>query len=225
MYSDILGAEPTWVRCADCQIETMMTRCRSCEDSRLERALYADKMAAAERAIPNEFAWARLGCSELAKRVRLAPSRSFESTVKTILAAKNVTLVGQAGSGKTSLLVACLREVLPGGLFVTSDELAHAGIRSKAGAGEPQLIRDACRVGTLLIDEVKGAHAAPHYSLTAVIEHRWNHDMPTWITTGMQRNALVEAFGEGIDRRLFGERNFALRLMPRELTAVREIAA
>jgi DNA replication protein DnaC len=212
MDSFDFGPEPMWLKCSGCGVETMREMCRACADADDARRSYARACDAV--GIPCEFAWANLSNAELLRRVRLGPGRTIESASRAILEAKNATLVGQAGSGKTSLLVACLRETMPDALFVTSDELAHAAIRTKAGSGEPEIQVRANRVRTLLIDEVKAAHTAAHHSLVAVLEHRWNHGLSTWITTGMQRAELRDAFGEGIERRLFGERNFALRLMP-----------
>jgi DNA replication protein DnaC len=207
----LLGPEPTWLTCK-CGALTARVPCWDCALAAERRADRARAIADAERTIPREYAWSTLESRELRTRVD-ARRRPLDEIVRCILGAHRVVLAGGAGSGKTSLAVACLRERLPDARFVSAIRLGTARIQHRAGDGEPELIDQALAAPLLLIDDVGQEQHTATSAVKDVIWLRHEAALPTWITTGLRSADLLDRFGDGFRRRML-EHAYVERLGP-----------
>lgn len=198
-FSNLLGPEPEWLTCR-CGVQTARVPCWDCSRYADRRAQDAEQRNLALASIPPHYAWARLGTSELAKRVQA--KEPLETLAKRILASERVVFAGPSGAGKTSFAIACLRERAPYGIFVSAMDLASARIQSRAGDGEAPTVDLAKRAPLVLIDEVGGEEKTSTNAVKPVIWKRLDNDLPTWITTGFNRSELLAMYGDGGLRRL-----------------------
>ena len=130
-----------------------------------------------------------------------------------------VTLLGDAGAGKTSLAVAILRRNLVkhgGELFVKAPALAVARSLHPLGQGEAPLVAQALSTRFLVLDELGLESSQPaHASLIGeVIDTRHAARLPTVVTSGLTDKEIGARYGGGIARRLF-EDALVLRLKKR----------
>lgn len=198
-FSSLLGPEPEWLTCS-CGVQSARVPCWDCSRSAESRTRETEQRTLAVSTIPARFAWARLGAPELRDRVK-APS-DLKALSERILASANVVFAGPSGSGKTSLAVACLRERIPHGIFVSSMRLSTARIQNRAGEGEASLVERAMTAPLVLLDEVGGEAKTSTNAVKDVIFARADADLPTWITTGFNHTQLVDMYGDGALRRM-----------------------
>lgn len=198
-FSSLLGPKPTWLRCA-CGELTARVPCWDCERTKEASRELDGRRKAALATIPPRFLWARLGDADLAGRVKL--QEPLDVVAKRVLASNRVVFAGPSGSGKTSFAVACLRERVPHGMFVSAMKLGTARIQSRAGDGEADLVERAMAARLLLVDEVGGEQKTANNAVKDVIWTRYDNDLPTWITTGFRGAELVAMYGDGAFRRL-----------------------
>lgn len=208
-FDDLLGPEPAWNRCVGCGVETTNTQCWKCllaeEEARERRAL------AAACGIPRAFEWAFRGSELLRQRVQ--SPRSLPELEAKVLGARRVYLQGAAGSGKTSLAIACLREFVPRAMFVRAEQLAKAPIQHKLGQGEAPLVAAAKAAHVLLLDDLGSDDPGDKKSAVQdVIFERHDRGKTTWITSGLGRAKVEELYGTGILRRVLSDGVMALRL-------------
>lgn len=155
--------------------------------------------------IPSARRWAEFGSADLVKRVsrRVAVEESRAAARQP-----RVVWLGPAGSGKTSLACAALREwVAVDGprpvAFATSYELARARSKHALGAGEPEIIDRALDARLLVLDDLGEGEPAHGSAVAEVIYEREAHDRPTWITSWRDPSAVARLYGDGIARRVF----------------------
>ncbi len=125
----------------------------------------------------------------------------------------NVVLVGQAGSGKTTLAIAMARLWIAkhrkSVCFVSALELVAARSGYPLGAGEAPIIREAKRARVLILDDLGQEKQDRDGVVTELIFARDGSVGPTWVTTGVgvdraAAEASVKAqYGDGVARRLF----------------------
>jgi hypothetical protein len=196
----LLGPEPAWLTCA-CGAVSARTPCFDCTIAEERRADEHRAEVLAVGSIPRAYS-ARLGSPELARRVR------YQGDLKTlsgrILGAANVCFVGDPGTGKTTLAAACLRERLPHCLFVSALDLAVSRSQHSLGDGEASLVERAKAARLLLIDDVGQGHPAANDAVRPVVFHRYDADLPTWTTTGLDGKAVTALYGAGFLRRIAG---------------------
>lgn len=197
------------VRICRCGAEMALSMrlCRACDErERREARERARERAIAdvERSIPPVLRWARFDAPEL--RQRVDPIRAIE-LAKTALSAPSVVLVGDAGSGKSSLAVAMLRahaERGDRGIFVDSRALVRARVAHRMGEGEADLVSRAMRAPVLVLDEL-GAEIGKGTAESVVAEviherHAWQRR--TIYTTPFTAADLTARYGAGIVRRI-----------------------
>lgn len=205
------GPEPAWLTCP-CGELTNRVPCWDCTriaDAERDQAEATNRNAST---IPPGYAWAALGAPALSKRVKA--QESLESLAERILAAANVVFVGPAGAGKTSLAVACLRELVSkGGIYVSAVRLGQASIQHRAGQGDAPLVELACSTPLLLLDDVGSEQNTAVNAVPPVIFQRHEQAMRTWVTTGLRFKELQERYGDGIARRI-SEHALVVRLGP-----------
>jgi hypothetical protein len=135
------------------------------------------------------------------------------------LTAPRVVMLGEAGSGKTSLVVAMFRAVLDaeephgraGHRYVSAHALAKARAGHPLGHGEAPLVEAAIRAPLLVLDELGGEDARHASAVTEVIYERHAAGATTWVTTGVTAKELAARYGGGVVRRVFeGATKFAL---------------
>jgi DNA replication protein DnaC len=114
-----------------------------------------------------------------------------------------VLFAGPAGSGKTSLAVACLRaSPWPGAFFVGAKDLERARIEQQAGRGEAPLVQRSLAARLLLVDDLGQDKPSAVSAVEAVLLARHDASRTTWVTTGLTARELEERYGAGIARRL-----------------------
>jgi hypothetical protein len=156
-----------------------------------------------ERSLPPSHAWCRLDAPELSERVYGAAigigRRAFHEP--------RVCFVGTSRTGKTSLAVAMLRAWVAKyerrAMFAAAHRLGVARIQHPAGHGEAPLVEAAIDAPLVLLDDLGSERDFPTNPIADVIFERHARDLPTWVTTGLPRDALVARYGAGVMARLF----------------------
>ncbi len=197
--------------------------CEPCADAEVVRRRARDVLSS----IPASFRWARLGVPELKKRVG-ATSVQIKRAYDSVVEGRPIVIVGEPGSGKTSLGVALLRSLVERGLrkgapeievrralsagFFSAYDLARDRARHKLGEGEAPLVEDAMLARVALLDDIGSEPEGQLSAVTDVIYTRHAHGLPTWITTWMTQEDATRRYGGGISRRIF-ERAEAITLV------------
>lgn len=182
--------------------------CRACaekaqiarEHEQRRARLAAETLAS----IPPRFRWASFDAPEMSQRVR--PASIIERARELVATGGNVVLLGDSGSGKTSLAIALLRAIADDkntiGRFFTSFELAEARRQSRLGAGEAPAVDRAARAGIIVLDEL-AAEMARDTGVDEVIRRRHDHNVRTIYTSGFDRKVISDRYGSGVERRIF----------------------
>ena len=170
----------------------------------LQRQRRNDSLAALNRTIPQAFQWARFSAPELSRRAGPAAAGVLR---EALWRTPRLVFAGAAGSGKTSLAVACLRrwtyENARAAAFFHACELGMARIQHPAGRGEPELVDRATKWPLVLLDDLGSERSIAGCAVPDVIYLRHAAERALWITTGLSRDAVVERYGAGIARRVF----------------------
>jgi hypothetical protein len=160
-------------------------------------------LAALEKTIPATYRWSRFTAPELRQRVP-APAIAW---AQDAWQKDRVCLTGASRAGKTSLAVAMVRRWVSHArrpaAFVHAYRLAVARIMHPAGHGEPELVELAMRAPLVLIDDLGGERDHALSAIADVIVERHAECRPTWVTTGMVREQLVQRYGHGVAARVF----------------------
>jgi HAMP domain-containing protein len=163
-----------------------------------------DALGVLNRTIPQAFQWARFSAPELALRAGPAAASGYR---EALWRTPRLVFVGPAGSGKTSLAVACLRrwvfENARAAAFFHACELGMARIQHPAGRGEPELVDRAVKWPLVLLDDLGSERGIAGCAVPDVIQLRHAAERPLWVTTGLSRTAVVARYGAGIARRVF----------------------
>lgn len=190
--------------------------CEACIPAEEFAAKRAASGEALERTIPPAFRWARLDAPELTSRVD--PPAAI-AAARGVVREPCLLFRGPSGAGKTSLAVALLRERVRAtgepALMSLAFQLSVARIQHRAGEGEAPPVAAAMRAPMLLLDDIGQEQNTAVNPIADIVQHRWAHELPTWVTTGLSREELGARYGGGVARRLF-ERARILRLGPRD---------
>ena len=174
-----------------------------------------DKRAEASKqkrfqSIPVHLRWASLDNQNLLKeRIHNSDVVATIANCVGVLITRNVStvlIVGPAGTGKSSLSCAIMREVgdLPrwrSAIWQCAVKLGRARMDSALGA-VPPAIEDACNASLLVLDDLGSEHQAGIDSLREVIHHRHHAELPTIYTSWMRPEDLADRYGEGTARRI-----------------------
>lgn len=172
---------PRW--CDACQ-ETA----RAEQEVEQTRRQELDAYAALQRMnLPKAYAWATFDSQDLAARV--ARPDAIEGARKAC-GDRRVLLVGEAGSGKTSLACAMLRQ-RGRGLFAGAYYIAKARSEHRLGEGEAPEIDRAIAAPLLVLDDL-GLEQAKNTAISEVIYERHAEEKATIVTTGFGFKALVD---------------------------------
>lgn len=209
--------------CAKCSVllpPGQYLHCTSCEKKILQDERYEALKARWNAMIPKRFQWASFDSELLRKRCRatskqIAEFRAYGGTT--------TLLRGLSGTGKTSLAIAKLREVMSEAKhaialerwwiykrgfrarFVTAFDLARAYQEHGLGEGSPALVSGALQASVLVLDEL-GMELDIYKSSAAVIREvlhtRHTDNRPTILTSYLTRAQIDQHYGAGITRRL-----------------------
>ena len=139
----------------------------------------------------------------------VAVCRRFCAAVKRDPKVPGLLLTGDCGTGKTHLAVAILRETaeagIPGMFVVVPDLLAklRASFGQKDGkAGE--LVETAKNAPLLVLDDLGAEDPKPWVVelVYVLINHRYEHMLPTVITTNYDGTRIGAVFGKRVQSRL-----------------------
>lgn len=189
-----------------CLGEILSLQCPECADAAVRQQEARKATSEAEDRtianIPPRYQWATLDTPELAKRVSSPSAITLARMVKDEV---SVLLLGNAGSGKTSLAAAILRATATRerctGRFVKSFDLAKARQEHPLGDGESPAIERAMKAKVLVVDEL-GAEHGRNTAMQELIQERHDHDRPTIFTSGFSLPELEQRYGVGIMRRV-----------------------
>lgn len=171
------------------------------------------KISAVLNLIPSRYRGLRMDADEIKLRVK---RQGAIAEALAALTAPMVTLVGGAGSGKTSLASAMLgtivaadlegdlllHKISEGAEWITAPELARARPGQKLGDGEAPLVKAAIECDLLILDDVGMERQDIGGALFDVIYARHEREARTIVTTGLSYALLVEKYGDGVARRL-----------------------
>lgn len=212
-FAELL-ASMTFLPCPTCTSQTparrfadgtyRAQRCEPCTKGDEDAARVDDAIARAQASIPALYRWSHFTAPEL--RVRVSPPEAI-ATARALFTRTRITIVGQAGSGKTSLAVAILRERskearMPG-IFVHAYRLGVARIQHKPGQGEAPSVEEAMHAKVALIDDIGNERPTANNAVPDVIFERHSERMPTIVTTGFDAEGIAKLYGDGIARRVF----------------------
>ena len=144
-----------------------------------------------------------------ATRSAVATCRRFCEAVKVDPKAQGLMLMGGYGTGKTHLAVAILRETaeagIPGMFVVVPDLLGkmRASFDRKDGKAD-ELVTTAKNAPLLVLDDLGAENPRPWVVelVYVLINHRYEHMLPTVITTNYSGKELEAVFGRRIMSRL-----------------------
>ena len=131
--------------------------------------------------------------------------RRFCVAVKLDPKVPGLLLKGNCGTGKTHLAVAILRETaeagIPGMFVVVPDLLAklRASFGQKDGKAD-ELVTTAKNAPLLVLDDLGAENPSPWVVelIYVLINHRYEHMLPTVITTNCNGRELEEMFGRRV---------------------------
>lgn len=183
---------------------------------------YRKSIAAVLGTIPARYRGIDLDTPEIGSRVRRAGALA---EARAAIGAPMVTLVGGAGSGKTTLASAMLGSIVKAALagdaasvrlalsasWISAPELARARPGQKLGEGEAPLVEEAIGCRLLVLDDVGMERQDIGGALFDVIYARHEREAMTIVTTGLTYQALIEKYGDGVARRLT-EKSAATRI-------------
>ena len=194
-------------RAAKWSRERLAAKEKAHDDSRVRR------LSACLDGIPSLFQGLRLDQPLLAARVR-RPEAIAEA--RAAMLAPMVSLVGGAGSGKTSIAAAMLGDLVAlavahngpaarlsrSALWVSAPALARARAAHPLGEGEAPLVRRCLAASLLIVDDVGFERQDMSGAVGEVLYERHSQELHTWSTTGFTSAQLAERYGDGVKRRL-----------------------
>jgi DNA replication protein DnaC len=127
-----------------------------------------------------------------------------------------ITLIGAAGSGKTTLASAILDRVVqralagdakatrlaPSARWVAAPALACARRKHSLGTGEATLVQLATDASLIVLDDLGMEHDDRDGGIVDVLYERHANDAPTVVTTNLSYDELCDRYGAGIARRV-----------------------
>lgn len=171
---------------------------------------------AASMSVPPRYRWARRKSEELVKRVShggAAIRDVFEGVVEQ---GKNGYIHGPTGTGKTSVSVAALHEVIDLGRiegaplevrtrsalarFAAAMDLTLAAQQTRFGTGAVPEITAAKRATILVLDDI--GKEADTRTVFEVIDERYRNGLQTVITTNLEIQECDRRYGQGLVRRV-----------------------
>ena len=198
-------------RCAGCGWPSDWLTCRECDvrEALAQQAAEAVRTRLAKdncTGIPAGYEWVRPAPEArdiLVERIQLRSD--LKTTVAEILASTVSTLVGQSGMGKTSLAIAALRKSAQGGSFAMASEIVRDLRNTRLGV-ESELMQRIHRAPVLVLDELKPIGSATFSGpIEDLIWERVANKRTTIVTTGMTEMQVLNEYGDGMRRRLFGD--------------------
>ncbi|WP_371790392.1 ATP-binding protein [Streptomyces sp. NBC_01471] len=149
---------------------------------------------------PQVLAWAR----DVAEAA-VAPSRGARRQVAT---GPSLLMAGVVGAGKTHQAYGAVRQLVQGGVGVrwrasTAADL-YADLRPRPGVDSERELAAVSRCPLLIIDDLGAAKASDWTEEVTyrLINRRYNHMLPTLITTNMRISDLRSHIGDRVASRL-----------------------
>lgn len=209
-----------WV-CAGCRSPIAQGRCycETCAEIKA-REWRAGWIREAIDSVPAVLRWARIGAAELAERVRdVSAVYQIEQAVRAPDTWPRVTILGPAGTGKSSLAAALFQAEIDDCLAARRSSPLHMGLVAKSrfvscaklalcrrdtGLGSVPKLLTVCNEAPLLVlDDLgqlgEGAGSPVH----EVIQSRYDSALRTVVTTGLRPDQISNVYGDGFARRLF----------------------
>jgi DNA replication protein DnaC len=141
-------------------------------------------------------------------RTLVAGARDPKRSAAAIRRGPSLLIVGSVGSGKTYQAYGAVRALAVSGaycgwLFTTAAD-CYAALRPRSGVDSEQEFERYARAGLLVLDDLGAAKGSEwteeiNYRL---INHRYEHERPTLITSNVPPKQLADALGARVASRL-----------------------
>lgn len=160
------------------------------------------------RLVPPAYAAAELDASWLVELVGV----DITARAKQSLGERAGAMLGMPGTGKSSLAAAVFKAAaraepdsrrLHRFVWVSSHKLAKARAIQPLGEGEAPDVESALSSSMLVLDELGGEDPRYASAVAEVLYERYERQLPTWVTTGVDSKAIASRYGGGIARRVF----------------------
>lgn len=144
----------------------------------------------------------------VAQLIKLTDNRPEQWVEPVIDTGPSLLLLGSVGRGKTYQAVGAVRALLTCGVrchaVVTTAADLYAVMRPRHGADSETEFRRFARAGVLVLDDIGAAKGSEWVEETnyRLINHRYEHEKPTIITTNLTPPQLPAALGERVASRL-----------------------
>ena len=195
-------------------------RCKECDEASSRRA----EFTGARNTIPPRWQGICLLSPELPAYVTGYEAQQ-DRVWELMESQQPVILRGPSGVGKTTLACAMMNQLmfygaLPGtttaernrarkSLFTTEFDLFKASKQCKPWE-EPGLVRRAMEASVLVLDDLGQRPDEKAAVVAELVDHRYSHTLPTWVTTFLTSADMIALYGAGTHRRLCEARQFIL---------------
>lgn len=160
------------------------------------------------RRVPPHFQAAEVTVPEVALWTKRLVAFAVRRKVPNVLVGPSLLLLGPVGTGKTYQAYGAVRLIVQSGAycqwrFTTAADL-YAQLRPRSGVDSEAVFREFADVKLLVLDDLGAAKSSEwveeiNYRL---VNHRYEHELPTLITSNVSPRHLTEYLGERVASRL-----------------------
>lgn len=172
------------------------------------RRIAVERIAAG---VPRHYAEAVVTVPQIAAWLRNILSACVETRrgpSATLRTGKSLLLLGPTGTGKTHQAYGAVRAIAASGVhcqwrFTTSPDF-HAKLRPRHGVDAETVFEQYANAPLLVLDDLGAAKASEWTEETnyRLVNHRYEHELPTLITSNVEPKLLGASLGERVTSRL-----------------------
>lgn len=168
----------------------------------------AARIQARENQTPNRYRSAEMSDEQVKAWCDHLVPQNLDQPIKGNVRGPSLLLLGATGRGKTHEAFGALRYLVEAGLPNTIKAVVaadlYAQLRPRTGVDSEEEFEKVARVGMLFVDDLGAAKSSEwveeiNYRL---INHRYNHELPTLFTSNVPPRELASVLGERVASRL-----------------------